>query len=139
MLLGVSPCINLLKNPPPLGVGSVKEIKILASGSNGNCYTVDDGQTCIMLDCGLPFNRIKKMTDFKIPDAVLVTHEHCDHAKAAKDFINRGVDVYLTKGTSEALQLPEHNRLHIPEHLPYLRNGQESREEHAYCHRIRAT
>ena len=25
MLLGVSPCINLLKNPPPLGVGSVKD------------------------------------------------------------------------------------------------------------------
>ena len=89
------------------------EVKILATGSTGNCYTVSDGQTCIMLDCGLPFNRIQKLTDYKLPDAVFVTHEHQDHAKAVKDFIKRGVDVYMTAGTAEALGIEPHHRLKI--------------------------
>ena len=33
MLLGVSPCINLLKNPPPLGVGSVNADEKIAARS----------------------------------------------------------------------------------------------------------
>ena len=84
------------------------EITAHASGSTGNCYTVTDGKATIMLDCGLPFAEIKKLTGYKLPDAVLVTHEHKDHSKAAAEFLRRGVDVYMTKGTAEALGLSGH-------------------------------
>lgn len=90
------------------------DIKIYASGSSGNCYTVTDGKTTIMLDCGLPFRQILRLTKFRVPDAVFVTHEHKDHAMAVKDFLRRGVDVYMTFGTMKALQLSrQEHRLHI--------------------------
>ena len=78
-------------------------ITAYASGSSGNCYTLTNGKATIMLDCGLPFRDIQHLTNFKLPDAVLVTHEHQDHSKAIENFMKRGVDVYMTLGTAEAL------------------------------------
>lgn len=87
-------------------------IKAYASGSTGNCYTVTNGKATVMLDCGLPFGEIQKFTGYKLPDAVFVSHEHKDHSKAAAEFLRRGVDVYMTKGTADALGLAGH-RLRI--------------------------
>ncbi|HHX28554.1 MAG TPA: MBL fold metallo-hydrolase, partial [Firmicutes bacterium] len=39
------------------------------------------------------------------------THEHGDHAKAVKDLLKAGVDVYLSEGTAKTLAI-EHHRLH---------------------------
>ena len=88
-------------------------IAVHASGSSGNCYTVTDGRATVMLDCGLPYRRIQQLTGFQHPDAVFVTHEHSDHIKAAKDFMKKGVDVYMSRGTMEAAGLKENHRLHI--------------------------
>lgn len=89
------------------------DIAVYASGSSGNCYTVSDGETVVMLDCGLPFRRIERLTGFLIPTAVFVTHEHKDHSKAVQDFMRRGVDVYMTVGTAAALGIEAQHRLHI--------------------------
>ncbi len=89
------------------------KIAVHASGSSGNCYTVTDGRTTVMLDCGLPYRRIQQLTGFRHPDAVFITHEHNDHIKAAKDFMKKGVDVYMSRGTMEAAGLEESHRLHI--------------------------
>ena len=88
------------------------DIAIHATGSTGNCYTVSNGKATVMLDCGLPYNRIQKLTGFILPDAVFVTHEHQDHVKAAKDFMRRGVDIYTSAGTAEVENLEGH-LLHI--------------------------
>ena len=88
------------------------DIAIHATGSTGNCYTVSNGKATVMLDCGLPYNRIQKLTGFILPDAVFVTHEHQDHVKAAKDFMKRGVDIYTSAGTAEVENLEGH-LLHI--------------------------
>ena len=89
------------------------DIAVYASGSSGNCYTVSDGETVVMLDCGLPFRRIERLTGFLLPAAVFVTHEHKDHSKAARDFMRRGVDVYMTAGTAAALGIGAQHRLHV--------------------------
>ena len=89
------------------------DIAVYASGSSGNCYTVSDGETVVMLDCGLPFRRIEQLTGFLLPAAVLVTHEHKDHSKAAQDFMRRGVDVYMTAGTAAGIGIEAQHRLHI--------------------------
>ena len=88
------------------------DIAIHATGSTGNCYTVSNGKATVMLDCGLPYNRIQKLTGFTLPDAVFVTHEHQDHVKAVKDFMKRGVDIYTSAGTAEVENLEGH-LLHI--------------------------
>ena len=78
-------------------------IEAYASGSTGNMYTLSDGSDTVMLDCGLPIGKIQKLLNFKLPDAVLVTHEHMDHAKAVKDLQRLGVEIYMTRGTAAAL------------------------------------
>lgn len=96
----------------PGRISEMLSITAYASGSSGNCYTVTNGKATVMLDCGLPFREIQRLTGYQLPDAVLVTHEHKDHSKAAADFLRMGVDVYMTQGTADALGLSGH-RLHI--------------------------
>ncbi|MSS77402.1 MBL fold metallo-hydrolase [Anaerococcus sp. AGMB00486] len=88
-------------------------IEVLGTGSSGNCYKVSDGESTLLLECGLPYKIIQKKLRFKMHslDACLVTHEHMDHAKACKDMLKNGIDLYMTYGTSKALDLKGH-RLH---------------------------
>lgn len=91
------------------------DIEVLATGSKGNSYLLRSGEARILLDCGLSYKKTLKLLDFKLPTAVMVTHEHKDHATAAEDFIKHGVDVYMTTGTAMALGLEENHRLHLIE------------------------
>lgn len=74
------------------------KIKVIASGSSGNCYVIDDGKTKLMIEAGLPINKIKKALNYKLHeiDAVLISHEHNDHAMAVKDLTALGIDVYMS-------------------------------------------
>lgn len=77
------------------------KIQVIASGSSGNAYIVSDGVTSLLLDAGVPIDRIRKACGFKLHRvaACLITHEHGDHAKAARDVGWAGVDVYASQGT----------------------------------------
>lgn len=80
----------------------------LASSSKGNCYIVRDGETSILLECGISFRRIKKGMGFDMSDirGCLVSHEHKDHAKSVTDLIKSGVEVFASEGTAVALDCP---------------------------------
>lgn len=54
------------------------EIKVLASGSSGNCYIISDHETKILIECGVSIDRIKKGCDFRLHEiaACLISHEH---------------------------------------------------------------
>lgn len=86
------------------------DIQVLTSGSKGNCYRVTDGRTPLLLECGIPFAQIRKALDFGTAAIAgcLLTHEHGDHAKAVKDVLKAGIDVYTSKGTASALKLESH-------------------------------
>jgi len=77
----------------------------LASSSRGNCYIVSDGETSILLECGISFRKIQKNFGFDLSKirACLVSHEHQDHAKSVMDMIKSGVEVFTSEGTAEAL------------------------------------
>lgn len=75
----------------------------LASSSRGNCYIVDDGQTRLMLECGISFRRIRKEADLSSIRACLLSHEHKDHSRSVRELIASGVEVYASAGTAEAL------------------------------------
>ena len=83
------------------------DIKILASGSGGNCYRLSDGVTDILLECGIPKHRIMAGIGYEVGriGGVLITHEHGDHAKAARDMLYFGRDIYASRGTFDALGL----------------------------------
>ena len=82
------------------------EFKSLASSSAGNAYTVSDGHTMVLLECGISHSKLQKLSGFKLSEfqACLVTHEHMDHAKAVEELISRGMTVYMSQGTAEALE-----------------------------------
>ena len=86
--------------------------KSLASSSHGNAYTVDDGETRILIECGISYKNLQKLSGFSLSEfkACLVSHEHNDHAKSVQDLIERGMDVYMSFGTAEALEV-EHAQI----------------------------
>lgn len=95
-------------------------LKVLGSGSAGNCYLLQNGNETLMLECGLSWKTILKGLDFNLNNVVgcLVTHEHKDHSKAVRDAINNGIDIYTSLGTikeylKEEYALNTHYRVHF--------------------------
>lgn len=78
----------------------------LASSSSGNAYIVSDKDTRILLECGVSHTKLQKLSGFSLSEfqACLVSHEHKDHAKSVADLISRGMEVYMSQGTAEALE-----------------------------------
>lgn len=83
------------------------EFKTFASSSAGNSYAVSDGQTCLLLECGISIPKLQKLSGFSLSEfrACLVSHEHKDHAKSVGELISRGMEVYMSTGTAEALEV----------------------------------
>ena len=86
----------------------------LASGSSGNCLVAQSldlvGTTTVLIDCGLSLRDTERrlarlgLAPSDI-NAVLVTHEHGDHAGCVADFAAaHNVVVFLTHGTLRALK-----------------------------------
>lgn len=90
------------------------EITTLASGSTGNAYIIDNGESKLLLEAGISIQKLREASGFQLHslNGALISHEHGDHAKAASDLMWAGVDVYMTEGTAGQLQLPRGHRLH---------------------------
>lgn len=100
------------------------EIRTIASSSSGNCHRVSDGSTPLLLDCGLPWKRIRRELAFQTSgiSGVLLSHAHMDHAKGIGDAMKAGMDCYMLKETAEALGLKGH-RVKIVKPLEQFRLG----------------
>jgi phosphoribosyl 1,2-cyclic phosphodiesterase len=83
--------------------------RVLGSGSDGNATLVEGGGARVLLDAGLgPRQLAERLTDAGVDpaslDAVLLSHEHGDHARGAPAFSRRwGVPLAGTTRTFEAL------------------------------------
>lgn len=78
------------------------KLKVLGSGSSGNCYVLEDSKgKLLILECGLPFEQILNGIDYMISDVVgcVVTHSHGDHAKSILDMYYNGIPIYASRGT----------------------------------------
>lgn len=84
---------------------------VLGSGSRGNATLVEAGGTTVLLDCGFSLAQLEPrlaragrcIADL---DAVIVTHEHGDHAGGVATLArSHGVAVWATPGTARAAEL----------------------------------
>jgi phosphoribosyl 1,2-cyclic phosphodiesterase len=81
----------------------------LGSGSKGNAWLVQSGDTRILVDCGFgPREAGKRLTRLGVEAsdlaAILVTHEHGDHGRGAAQLAARArCPVWLTHGTHAML------------------------------------
>lgn len=78
----------------------------IGSGSKGNATLVRAGNTLVMIDCGFSVRETtRRLQRFGVApgdlDAILVTHEHSDHASGVPGLSRKyGIPVYLTHGTA---------------------------------------
>lgn len=86
------------------------QVRVLASSSAGNAYWISDGQTPLLIECGIRFKELQERLRFGVASlgACLLSHEHADHSRAARDVLRAGVDLYATQGTIDALGLEGH-------------------------------
>jgi phosphoribosyl 1,2-cyclic phosphodiesterase len=86
------------------------EIKAFASGSTGNGYYISDGETALLLECGITIRQLEIALKFNLSNisGCLVTHEHLDHSKCAGKLTAQGVDIYASAGTLGAINLTSH-------------------------------
>lgn len=86
-------------------------LRILRSGSSGNAIFIDAASTQVLIDAGLPADTLARelLATAASPShlaAILLTHEHDDHAKGAAALARAaGVPVYANAGTIAAAQL----------------------------------
>ena len=77
------------------------KIKILSSGSQGNCALIYDSRgKCIMLDMGLPWKDILRGVNYDISPIVgaLASHNHYnDHTRSLIHCINNGIQCYSNR------------------------------------------
>ena len=82
----------------------------LASGSSGNCLVAEAAGTVVLVDCGLALTETERRLarvglEPSHVTAILVTHEHSDHACGAFEFAAaHRITVYLTHGTLAAMK-----------------------------------
>lgn len=77
----------------------------LASSSAGNAYIVDDGNSRLLLECGLTYRKLRQLMRFSVAELAgcLMTHEHKDHSRCYLDLLKNGTRVFASSGTAEAL------------------------------------
>ena len=86
------------------------KLKVLASGSKGNCYILESPTGTLIIECGIPYKEVLQGLDFKLGGVVgcLVSHSHNDHCKSARDLVNAGIDLYGLEDTFNAIGLASH-------------------------------
>ncbi|MBP9927088.1 MAG: MBL fold metallo-hydrolase [Cyclobacteriaceae bacterium] len=77
----------------------------LNSGSNGNCYYVEDGEDAVLIDAGISSRetekRMKRMgLSLKKVRGIFITHEHSDHIGGVAKLSKRHkIPVFITQAT----------------------------------------
>ncbi len=85
--------------------------QVLASSSAGNSAYLSDGETSILIDCGLSGKEaLRRLEAAGIPyqsiDAIFVTHEHADHICGLAGLCRKLKDkpIFLTTQTAAAIE-----------------------------------
>lgn len=72
------------------------KLKVLGSGSSGNCYILESDTEALIIEAGLSFKEVKKALDFNVRKivGVVVSHCHLDHAKYVSEYEKAGIPVF---------------------------------------------
>ncbi len=87
-------------------------LRVLGSGSSGNCIALEEEGAVLLLDAGFSAKEIelraqRSELDLSRVVGIAVTHEHGDHSKGAARLSSKyGVPVIGTPGTLEAIAAP---------------------------------
>ncbi len=85
-------------------------LKVLGSGSTGNCYLLSTENETLVLDAGVSSKEAKIALDFDVSRivGVLVTHAHMDHLKYASEYEKLGIPVFKPYENTEQKIIRKH-------------------------------
>jgi len=71
-------------------------LKVLGSGSSGNCYLLQNDDEALVIEAGIPFLEVKKALEFNVKKivGVVVSHSHGDHARYISEYEKAGIPVF---------------------------------------------
>lgn len=97
------------------------EIKVLATGSSGNAYLIKSGRGRLLIECGIPFDLIRKKLWYEkesitTMDACLISHSHMDHCRAIDKVRRYGLDCYMSEECADDLQINGERRVKVIPH-----------------------
>ena len=96
------------------------KVKVIASGSKGNCTLIQTNKIKILIDIGIGYHQLASELE-KINlepqniDAILITHTHSDHIKGLQALVKKtNLKVYMLEEMEPELikKIPENN-LHL--------------------------
>ena len=63
-------------------------LSVIGTGSSGNGYILTCGKDKLIIECGMPLERVLERLDYDISGVcgVIVTHVHGDHAKHVPEY-----------------------------------------------------
>jgi phosphoribosyl 1,2-cyclic phosphodiesterase len=102
------------------------QLKVVSSGSIGNCYILNGKDATLLIECGVKYQQILEQLDYDVfkVKACIVTHSHGDHAKSINQIMQNGIPIYASKGTFDKLKISKEQRYKEVEHLKgYNVNG----------------
>lgn len=82
----------------------------LQSGSNGNCFYIESGDTSLLFDAGISGRQAetrlaKHGRDIRNADALFISHDHSDHTSGMGVFSRKfDLPVYVTRRTLDAVR-----------------------------------
>lgn len=82
----------------------MEEIISIASSSRGNAYLIQDGVSSLLLECGVDLKKIRKHIKLSDLAGCLISHEHQDHSKYAKEII-KYTGIWASEGTLSTIDL----------------------------------
>lgn len=93
------------------------KVKVIASGSKGNCTLVQTGEINILIDMGITYQYLACELDKisfnpKNINAILITHTHSDHIKGLASLVNKvNLKVFILKEMEEEIikKIPKEN------------------------------
>lgn len=81
------------------------EFRVIGSGSSGNCYLLTNGKESLVIEAGLPFRTVKEhIEDIRTIKGCITTHEHKDHSKYVKEYVDAGIVTGMTKAVAEQFE-----------------------------------
>ena len=81
-------------------------LKVLGSGSRGNCYILSNDSEALILEAGVRPQQVTHALGYDVAKVCgcLITHEHGDHAAYVNDILDMAIPVYASEGTIGAMR-----------------------------------
>ncbi len=105
------------------------KIKVLASGSKGNCSLIETASTRFLIDIGITYQRLKRELEkmnlnLNDIDAILLTHAHNDHTSGLKVLLKHTTfKIYTNKDIIKELTTDiDKERIELYDSIMHLNN-----------------